>query len=441
LSPTRALSAGEAFYLAVDLVCSTNFTVAVRLSGTPGDETLRAALAAIQGRHPLLRVKVVDGHGGPAFQTDGVGPIPLVTADAPGDAWAAVAEHEINECLDPAEGPLIRCAWLRHPNDQSTVLLTFHHAVGDGISAVYLVRDLLASIADSGRPVHSDTLAALPAPLDSRFSPRFRGVRGAGAYLAEIGRAAAAMVRYGPLSAVTPDARAPFRERRARTIPTVFDPMFTEKLAVRARSEQTTVHGALAAAVLLGGCMEIPRKGPSLMALGSPADMRGRVESPIGDVVGMYASVMGTLHCVKRETPFWALAREVTAGIEAGFSRGMQFSFEPMMFRMLWPFARRAGRSGHRAAAFTRLATAAFPSTGFGLTNIGRLPLRERYGDLSVSWAALLPSWSVFAHSGWSASTAAGRLSLTLVYMEPLLTRPHAEALAERTVGLLRSAV
>jgi hypothetical protein len=440
LSAARKLSAGESFYGLLDRVCSTNFTVVARLSSMPGEKILREGLAAVQDRHPLLNVRISNETGGAVFRTDGVGAIPLRSADVPEDAWVAHAEHEINEAFDPVAGPLIRCAWLRHPGGRSTVMLTFHHAAGDGISAGYLIRDLLHFITGPDRSAGPGT-TSLPEPLDRRFAHRFRGVRGFARYLGEISRAGTEAVRYGGLSAVAADARAPYRARRARAIPTIFDVPFTADLTAQARAEGTTVHGALAAAVLLGGRAEIFAEGPLLMALGSPVDMRGRVDPPVGDVVGMYASVVGTLSRVRREARFWELAREVKGAIEAGFARGMQFSFEPMTFRILGPFARLAGWSEVGAAAFTRLAAMLFPSTGFGLTNIGRLGVEERYGTLSVSWVVLIPSWSVFAHSGWSASTAAGRLSFTLVYMEPLLTRRHAETLSERTVGLLRSAV
>ncbi|MBN2224106.1 MAG: hypothetical protein JW765_05475 [Deltaproteobacteria bacterium] len=437
----RRLSAGETFYWLVDRVCSTNFTVAARLSGPLEPDVLRAALAAVGNRHPLLGVRIARKGGWPVFRTDGVGPIPLFVADTPEDEWIARAADEINRNLDWRAGPLARCVWLRHSGGQSTLMITFHHAVGDGISGGYLIRDLLRAIAAPGKNLLSPRTSNLPEALDRLHPPEVQGVRGLFRYAVEMARAGAAVVRYGRLRAVSADGRAPYRDRRARVIARVFDPSFTADLVARARVEGTTVHGALAAAVLLGGRGEISAHGHLLMALGSPVNMRGRVTPPVGDVVGMYASVMGTMHRVGKDTAFWELAREVTGGIEAGFARNMHFTFEPMTFRILSPFSRLAVGSQAGAMGFTRLAAASFPSTGFGLTNIGRLDMRRRYGAVSVSWAALLPSWSVFAHSGWSACTAAGSLSLNLVYMEPLLARAHAEALAGRTVELLRAAV
>ncbi len=439
----RRLSCGETFYRLVDRVCSTNFTVVARLSGGLTRDALEGGLAAVGRRHPVLGVRISSERSGPVFRPDGVGAVPLFVEDVPETAWLARAEDEINRAFDPGSGPLARCVWLRHPGGESTLMVTFHHAVGDGISGGYLIRDILAAAAlpPKGPDAPSSAPAAVPEALDRRFPPGGRGVRGALRYAAEMARAAAMMARCGGLSAVRPDNAAPHRGRRARVIPALFDATFAGALADRARREQTTVHGALAAAILLGGRREIDSARPRLMALGSPVNMRGRVTPAVGEAVGMYASVMGTMHRVGRDTPFWDLAREVTQEIAAGFARNMHFTFEPMTFKLLCPFARLAGDSQTGAAWFTRIAAAAFPSTGFGLTNIGRLDVREQYGEVSVSWAALLPSWSVFAHSGWSACSAAGRLSLVLVYMEPLLERTHAEALASRTAGLLEAAV
>jgi hypothetical protein len=438
---TRRLSCGETFYRLVDRVCSTNFTVVARLSGGFTREGLEGALDAVARRHPILGVRILYEKGGPVFHPDGVGTIPLSVEDLPEGAWTARAEDEINRAFAPGSGPLARSVWLRHPGGDSTLMVTFHHAVGDGISGGYLIRDVLAAAAESPKGQDAPSSAALPEALDRRFPPGVRGVRGVLRYAAEMARAAAMMARCGGLSAVRADDTAPHRVRRARVIPALLDPPFTRALADRAHREKTTVHGALAAAILLGGRKEINSARPRLMALGSPVNMRGRVTPPVGEAVGMYASVMGTMHRVGRDTPFWDLAREVTGAIAAGFERNMHFTFEPMTFRLLCPFARLAGDSQAGAAWFTRLAAAAFPSTGFGLTNIGRLDVHEQYGEVPLSWAALLPSWSVFAHSGWSACSAVGRLSLDLVYMEPLLVRDHAEALARRTVGMLETAV
>ena len=440
-STARRLSPGETFYWLVDRICSTNFTVAARLTGPLDHDALSASLSAVQGRHPLLRVRISAEKEGPVFRTDGVGPIPLRAAAVPEGVWIAEAEREINETFDWRRGPLIRCVWLRHQGPESTLMVTFHHAVGDGISGGYLMRDLLGAMAAPGRHRSPPLPEALPEALDRLGPSEVGGARGYIRYFGELFRAGKQIARYGRLRAVNADARAPYRTRRARVIANILDPSFTTELVARTRREGTTVHGALSAAVLLGGLCEIPAREPVLMALGSPVNMRDRVNPPVGEMAGMYASAVGTIHRVGKGTPFWDLAREIRGAIDAGFTRKMYFTYEPMTFRILSRLRRFVGTSDGGVMRFARLATAFFPSAGFGLTNIGKPDIEEGRAVPRVSWVALLPSWSVFAHSGWSSATVGGRLSFTFVYMEPLLARTHAEELAERTVGILRAAV
>jgi hypothetical protein len=330
--------------------------------------------------------------------------------------------------------------WLRHPGEQSTLLVTFHHAVGDGVSGGYLIRDILAALKEpEGPPVEKG--APLPPSLTDFFPGYARGAGGAVRYVRETARAAGVMARRGRLRAVRPDRKADPRRLTVRVIPRFLDADMTESLIERARGEGTTVHGALAAALLLAGARDASIKRGALMALGSPVDMRGRVPVPIGEAVGMYASVMGTLHVVGPNSRLWGLARDVTDRIREGFDRGMHYTWEPMTFEVMGLVRRLTGTDDRGAGRYTKCAVALFPSTGFALTNIGRVGGLDSGGGPRVRWISLVPSMSAFAHSAWAAATAGGVLCLSLVYMEPLLTRPHAEGLMEGAVSLLAAAL
>ncbi|MBN1881240.1 MAG: hypothetical protein JW885_03620 [Deltaproteobacteria bacterium] len=437
----RRLGPGEAFYWMVDRVCTANFTVAARLSGAVDEGVLKGTLEKMPARHPLLKVRISDEPGGPVFRIDGVGEVPFSVMDTGPDEWAEHAASQVNEVFDWRRGPLARVVWLRHGGDESTMLVTFHHAVGDGVSAGFLIRDILAVLKGAiGAP--NDTAASSFPPSLTEIIPEYtRGARGAVRYAREMARAARIMARRGRLRAVRPDRKADPRSLRAGIVPRFFDVDMTGRLIERAREKGTTVHGALAAAVLLAGIEDVSIERNALLALGSPVDMRGRVPTPIGETVGMYASVMGTLHVAGPNTHLWDLAREVTDRIREGFDRGMQYTWEPMTFEVMEFIRRLTGTDDRGAVRFTKCAVALFPSTGFALTNIGRVGGLNTGGGPRVRWVSLVPSVSAFAHSAWAAATAGGVLCLSLVYMEPLLSRPHAEGLMEGAASLLTAAL
>ena len=438
---SRRLGSGEAFYWMADRVCTANFTVVARLSGAVDEEALKNALLGMPGRHPLIGVRISDERAGPVFRRDGVGEMPLLVMDAAPDEWVERAEEQVNEVFDWRRGPLARMVWLRHQGDESTLIVTFHHAVGDGVSAGFLIRDILAALKDSTGPPADDEATPLPPPLTQFIPDCTRGARGAVRYAWEMTRAAMIMARKGRLGAVRPDHREDPRSLGVRVIPRFLDADMTGCLRDRAGGEGTTVHGALAAAVLLAAVEDASIKSNSLMALGSPVDMRTRTPDPIGETVGMYASVMGTLHSVGPNTRFWELAGEVTDQIREGFDRGMHYTWEPITFEMVNLARKLTGTDDRGAERFTKCAMALFPSTGFALTNIGRIPGLNAKGAPKVRWMSLVPSASAFAHSAWAAATAGGVLCLSLVYMEPLLTHVHAERLMEGVVSCLVTAL
>ena len=437
---SRGLGSGEAFYWMVDRVCTSNFTVVARLSGAVDEDSLKSSLLEMQKRHPLLGVRISDEKEGPVFRTNAVGEMPLLVMDTTPDAWMEWAASQVNEVFDWRRGPLARVVWLRHRGEESTLLLTFHHAVGDGVSGGFLIRDILAALKDPiDAPVAAPTV--FPPSLTEILPGYARGVRGAIRYVREMIRAALVMARFGRLRAVRQDQTAAPRSRRIGIVPRFLDADMTERLRDRASEEGTTVHGALAAAVLLAGMEDASIRENSLMALGSPVDMRGRTPTPIGETVGMYASVMGTMHSVGPNTRFWKLAGEATDQIRKGFDRGMHYTWEPFTFDIVNLLRRLTGTDSRGADRFTKCATWLFPSTGFALTNIGRVRGLNTGRSPKVRWLSLVPSVSAFAHSAWAAATAGGVLSLNLVYMEPLLFRSHAERLMEGAVSLLVVAI
>lgn len=438
---SRRLGSGEAFYWMVDRVCTSNFTVAARLSGAMDEDSLRNAVLKVTERHPLLGVRISDEKGGPVFRTDGVGEMPLLVMDTSPDEWAEWAESQVNEVFDWRRGPLARMVWLRHRGDESTLLVTFHHAVGDGVSGGLLIRDILGALSEANGPTTDTTPTPLPPSLTALLPGYARGVQGAVRYVGEMIRAALVIVRHGRFRAVRPDQEAGPRSCRVGVVPRFLDADITGKLRDRARGEGTTVHGALAAAVLLAGMEDASISRNGLMALGSPVDMRGRTPNPVGDLVGMYASVMGTLHSVGPRTRFWELAGEVTDRIQDGFDRGMHYTWEPFTFDVVNLLRRLTGTDSRGADRFTNCATALFPSTGFALTNIGRVSGINGEKSPKVRWMSLVPSVSAFAHSAWAAATTGGVLSLNLIYMVPLLTRSHAERLMKGAVSLLVAAL
>jgi hypothetical protein len=314
----RRLSDTELAVFCADSVGSMNFAMHVELRGFLAEPQLRAALDAAQARHPLLRVRVVEEGRELWFRSVG-DVLPLRVVDAPPEALTAEAEREVRTVFDPAVGPLARCVFIRHAREHATLLVTFHHVIGDGISGTYLVRDIL-------RALSGEALAPLPLAesLDGHLPARARGAAGFFGYLRMLALIAGWVLRRGIPRGVPSEVLAGHGARRANLLLERFEPAFTRALAARARREGTSVHGALAAAIALGSFPAMGRRRAHCV-FGSPLNMRDKFEPPIGEDIGFYVAIAASSHVLDAGTDFWTLAREMKQGLQRGLALDMPF--------------------------------------------------------------------------------------------------------------------
>ncbi|HEX2189759.1 MAG TPA: amino acid adenylation domain-containing protein, partial [Longimicrobiaceae bacterium] len=144
-----------------------NMSFFLRLRGRPDPGALRAAFDGLAERHASLRTVFPEVEGRPVQRVLPASPVPLPVTDLAGlpdgergERARALAAAEARRPFDLARGPLFRAALLRLADDEHHLLVSLHHAVGDGWSVGVLFRDLgaLYAAAAEGRA------AALPAP-------------------------------------------------------------------------------------------------------------------------------------------------------------------------------------------------------------------------------------------------------------------------------------
>ncbi|PSJ24355.1 non-ribosomal peptide synthetase [Streptosporangium nondiastaticum] len=125
-----------------------NFTATVDLRGALDEDALREGLAAALGRHPGLRLELVDSPGGLPGQRVRERCAPrLRTADLGGEAdpeaaFAALLRTEAETPLDVYEAPLLRWSLVRLGPDHHRLVHVEHHLVHDGHSFAILLNDV-----------------------------------------------------------------------------------------------------------------------------------------------------------------------------------------------------------------------------------------------------------------------------------------------------------
>jgi len=295
-----------------------HFCVVAEIEGTIDPAKCRAAFDAVQAGHPMLSVCVRDDpqRGPGIYRCDRPLKVGFSSVDEEPD-WRRVVERELATPFADSEGPLMR-ATVMYGAHGASIVLTSHHVLSDGMSAVFIVQDLMEAL--DGRP-----LARLPElPSQERLV--------ADVLLPE-GRT------------IDPEMPDGLDERRLRAIadaplwrpfegdtPLVhtieFDAPFSARLRRRSRETATTLNGALCAALVQ--CVAEADRGRETCAILSAINCRPLVRTADRDC-GLLVRAAATTYALHEAGDFWALARRTNAAVVAArSSEGVIRSFAAM---------------------------------------------------------------------------------------------------------------
>lgn len=149
----------------------------LRVQGSLDRPALERALRRVMARQAALRTRFVDTSDGARRVVDEPAGIVMTELPrvAPGTAeFADALRRERDRPFDLARGPLFRAAWASNGPEEHIVLLTWHHAVTDGLSQGIFHREL----AHFYREELGENLPPLP-PLRSTYADYARQQRAA----------------------------------------------------------------------------------------------------------------------------------------------------------------------------------------------------------------------------------------------------------------------
>lgn len=374
---TRKLGAFEHLIWSMDQWTPKNMALVARIEGGPVSvDRLHGALRQAQCRHPALSAAInVDTDGYPYFvPTDS--PIELCVVERSTETqWQREVEMQLETPFRFGSGPLLRATLVREELI-SELILVAHHSIGDGISAVYLVRDLLDAL--EGYQLHE-----LP--------PR--------ASLEELAGARTSALEEPPTSSgesVRLDKPGP-----PKVVSFEFETCEVELLMSRCREEGTTVQGALMAAILLS------LQDGSVVRCLAPVNMR-HLCPPIAEDFGLYISAATAGLDRDSTSDFWTVARlareQVTRALDAQ-SLGKRAS----------AMAHLLARNRDPKSLYETFRRGV--NYGAVLSNLGRFSFLPTLRQLRVT--AIYPVLNVELEPVVAVATAAGRMAITLTSDKP----------------------
>jgi Condensation domain/Alcohol acetyltransferase len=308
----RPLGSGEHLFWLSDRFAPSHFCVTAKVLGKIRIEKLQQALVWIQQRHPLLRVSIAtDTNEQPWFMENSAS-IPLRIVERLGEEhWQQEVENELSDPFNWNQAPLVRVVLVRS-HDISEIIVICHHAIADGKSSVYLLRDILEAMGTpnfEGKvlpeyPAFEDLIPNSELPVISQESNN-------------------EAVKFDfPEIETNPN-------RRLRLLAWSLSSEKTTSLISRCRQEKTSVHSAICAAFLMAVYQQKQTQDISILKCLSPINLRKYLSPPIEEDCGYYFSMGLTSHTLSKEINFWDLARSLKSQLNQHMSPEQIFANIP----------------------------------------------------------------------------------------------------------------
>jgi hypothetical protein len=269
------------------------FALAMEVTGTTTVKQWRAALDALQLSQPFFSVLIdVDDDSRPYFRRVDGSPIPMRVLDGKfAISWEDEMGKEVSRMISANHAPLLRTV-LIHEAERSIFIITAHHSISDGVS-------MAAALGDLARALCGEQLKRrpmVPSP-EHRLGvvPRTSTVRD---------QTERAIAKENDRTSFARSYVEPFKVESLR-----LDEALTSSIRTRARREETTLHGALCAAVMRTSRTTSSAWGQETIRLLSPINGRGQCE--VDDTSSMCIGAAIIPVAPEHELDLWSLARRI----------------------------------------------------------------------------------------------------------------------------------
>lgn len=416
-----------------DQFCGTTTgSIVLRVRGPLDESVLRTGLEAMLRRHPLMRARLLvdDRTGASSLHVDDEPGAPALRVVTRTDDthWERVNEDELSVTFSTGQHYLWRAVLVRDEGGAlSEIILVFHHMIADGLSGVYVARDLLSVCAEIASGSSGGGLPSLPMlPSVDRLMPNApSGMK----YLARALLQVAVDAKPDPIPF---QGHAPIEARRTKMIYLALTEDKLSQLAKGCRREKTTIGAALNAALLLAATDVFGMPTPAKADCHAAVSIRDFCEPKIGpDQCGCLVSTVITKHKILPGQEFWPLARECREQLKAGIDRQ---NFQPKSYRksILARSLKLLLSQSERRRQF---------ALGYMVSNVGRVDIPQQYGPFHVEEVYIGSARHAGDFAlGLTVLSAFGKMYCALAYEAPLVKESSARAIADKIVRILDEA-
>lgn len=402
----------------------------VQVRGPLSLNLVEQALRNMQQRHAILRSYFTDSSKKADYlATDDVSttlPLTIVPRQS-GNQWKEVIEKSSMTLFTDLDSHLWRVFFLQAADitsEPSEVIVTFHHAIADGISVGWFCSEFIDQCISiyNNSPLKLTEFPIIP-PVEELLAKKLSWA----GFLWGSLKSTVRFLKYKKhLNRY--ERLVPIPERKPKNVYRVID---IGSLVARCRENNVTLTALLTAA-LTRAVHNVTRtdnaKGVQIQA--TPVNVRERCNPPVDKArIGYFVDCLETAIAFDRNTSIWDMARsyrkQLMDGLENGGHMPTTFS-KPITFKL-----------------FSSLGKGMFEQTfpyGVGVTNIGMVNLKAHQEPFSIEYFTLCTNrvwgdWMILLH----VATIENAVYLCFGFAEPLVSTEKMELIADQVVNILSS--
>ncbi len=428
------------------LMMPLNVVMVAKIKGAVDVERLASVLDSLRKRHALLAVRVVIDKDDVAwYVTEGVPEFIINTIPRQAeDQWLQTVVEECKTSFPIETGPLVRFSLLHSP-EKSDLVICAHHAICDGMSLTYLVRDILQQLADPDREVEilpepaAITRDTVPSPPPANFIAR--GVIGLFNKLWTRQN-----IRFNSNDLKRLHQVFWEKNRDAGVLAWESSVVETKALVTRCRTENVTVNTALWTAFQAAQYEVQGDAEPYRASAGLAVSTRDKLTVPVGEAFGFYASSLTARLAYDPRRTFWDSARGFHEKI--GGSLAKTNIFRSLSAELLTPtlldslyFSKYGLIKSRLSDKLVQQMNWQGTSYGYSITNVGRMNIPTSYDQYQLESVYGPFVYSDVNEKTIGVITTGDKVTFLMSYNKAIVNPQTAEEIRKAAMDYLSNAI
>ncbi len=317
----RKLGTSEYFFWLLDQVNCANHTVFAEINGNIDTIKLQKAINIVIQNNHVLSSKIIIKNRKAYFEL-----IPLkerkVLLEIKNDKnWLNDIENLLDSSFTVGSYPLIKFVLYKISKNKNVLALIIHHSIADAIAGVSILKEILHltfnNYNNQNKPKY------FQGNLEKLYPAKYKSVFAFLKVIFNYLRLFIEITINGMPQELQNFKNISLQKRDIQIIPIKFDKNKTENLIKNSHRNNTTIQGAIGAAVLLAVLPELNKKNKTTMALSTPVNLRNSLKKSITDNnIGTYLGFTITIHKLKKNNDFWKIARSYKNKLNKNIKHG-----------------------------------------------------------------------------------------------------------------------